>query len=68
MSVNYSYIYTGDQDVTTEYNRGTEPDQVSKILCSLEYRNMDKAQKLSNPECRTLYSEPAESNYSYLKL
>jgi hypothetical protein len=35
----------------------TETDPVSETLCSLEYRKMDRVQKLSNSECYMSSSE-----------
>lgn len=36
----------------------TEIDQVPRMLCSLEYRAMDKVKELSNLKCYTASPEP----------
>jgi hypothetical protein len=36
----------------------TETDHVAETSCSLEYRTIDRIQKLSNAECYTPSSEP----------
>jgi hypothetical protein len=41
----------------------TETDPIYETLCSIEYRTMDKVQKLSNPKCYTPSSELLEINF-----
>jgi hypothetical protein len=40
-----------------------EIDPVSEILCSIEYRTMDKVQKRMNPEIPTFYTEDGGNRF-----
>jgi hypothetical protein len=46
--------------VSPTHHLRVETDPLSKTLCSLEYRMMDKVQKFNNPEenvCTTFFSK-----------